>query len=93
MRRYEYVISVYYRYLQEIELEFRKSQADQRAALPQLGIYLRQGDLPDAINRGVVRAERGLALYFLFLYPAVTLLAAVLTVLVTSHIVSPPSFG
>src|SRR5262245_45668554 len=47
-------LTVYYRYLDEIERELRHSQADKRAGLPEIGLYLKQ----DGMARGRCSAIR-----------------------------------
>jgi hypothetical protein len=93
LNRYQRVIMRNYVYLQEIERELQESQAENRQGLPDIGIYLRQGDAKYTAKHGIPKLETELAVYFLFLYPAIAVLAGVITYLITSGIMPPLTLG
>jgi len=90
LRRYETGLTTRYDYLREIEREFQRQRSETTGGASDgssIGLFLRLQQI------GLLRAgspptrEGRLALYFVLLYPFLTIVLAILTYLTNSHLI------
>lgn len=90
LSRYRDQLNLQFEYLREIELEFRDTRGIPPDATNGIGLYIRIHQNHRA-NSGNTRLEMRLASYCILLFPLITVIAAVLTYLITNNYLPTPS--
>jgi hypothetical protein len=89
LRRYGNRLAVRYDYLREIEQEFR-TRRGKVANQPEVGLFLRLKETGlHQSKKSNTHIEMQLALYFIYLYPIISLVVGVLVYLVEAHLIPP----